>query len=58
MSHFDFLMQVYDLITKLSEQIALSQRRGGEYVVGCDVIGCDVMSFHIVSCPFHEPHSS
>ena len=37
--------QVYDLITKLSEQIALSQRRGGEqYMTSC------VMLIHIVLC--------
>ena len=27
-------------------------------VVWCGVMWCDLMSFHIVSCPFHEPHSS
>lgn len=38
--------QVYDLITKLSEQIALSQRRGGEQYMLCYVI-----SYLVMPCP-------
>lgn len=38
--HSFYSAQVYDLITKLSEQIALSQRRGGEQYMTCHVVLC------------------